>query len=215
MTNAPEPSVAGSPTYIHIDGQDIKVVAKMSLPRVVVFDNFLSLEECEGLINGVEHKIEQSTVVDETLNKAVAHSARTSSGSYYHRGQTELVARVEERIAKLLNWPVENGEGLQVLKYEVGQEYRPHNDYFSGASSSFMVSGGQRVGTFLMYLNTPARGGGTSFPDSGLEIAPQAGSALFFSYINADSSSKTLHAGTPVLEGEKWVATKWLRTGKF
>lgn len=215
MTNAPEPSVAGSPTYIHIDGQDIKVVAKMSLPRVVIFDNFLSLEECEELINGVEHKIEQSTVVDEILNKAVPHSARTSSGSYYYRGQTELVARVEERIAKLLNWPVESGEGLQVLKYEVGQEYRPHNDYFASTATTFKDHGGQRVGTFIMYLNTPTRGGGTSFPDSGFEITPQAGSALFFSYKNADASSKTLHAGTPVLEGEKWIATKWLRENRF
>jgi prolyl 4-hydroxylase len=212
MTNAPEPSVAGSPTYIHIDGQDIKVVAKMSLPRVVIFDNFLSLEECAELIDGVLDKIEPSTVVDETAQKSVPHPARTSSGSYYHRGQTELVARIEDRISKLLNWPVENGEGLQVLKYEIGQEYRPHNDYFGSVTP---VNGGQRVGTFIMYLNTPTAGGGTSFPDSGFEITPQAGSALFFSYKNADSSSKTLHAGLPVLEGEKWIATKWLRERRY
>ena len=66
-----------------------------------------------------------------------------------------------------------------------------------------------------MYLNTPKKGGGTSFPNSGLEVAAQAGSALFFSYKDADDSSMTLHAGTPVLAGEKWVATKWLRRSKF
>lgn len=215
MTEVPEPSVAGEPTYFHIDGRDIKVVAKMNCPRVVIFDNFLSYDECEELIRGVEHKVEPSTVVDEKADKAVPHPARTSSGSYYYRGQTELVARIESRIAQLLNWPVENGEGLQVLRYELGQEYRPHNDYFSAGTTSFMNNGGQRVGTFIMYLSTPTRGGGTSFPDSGFEITPQAGSALFFSYKNADPSSKSLHAGLPVLEGEKWIATKWLRQGKF
>jgi prolyl 4-hydroxylase len=212
MNSAPEPSVSGSPTYIRVDGQDIKIVAKMSLPRVVIFDNFLSFAECEELINGVEDKIEQSTVVDETAKKSVPHPSRTSSGAFYHRGQTETVARIEQRIAKLLNWPIENGEGLQVLKYEIGQEYRPHNDYFGSMANEY---GSQRVGTFIMYLNTPTRGGGTTFPDSGFEITPQAGSALFFSYKNADASSKTLHAGTPVLEGEKWVATKWLRNSRY
>ena len=122
---------------------------------------------------------------------------------------------IEQLIAKLLNWPIENGEGLQVLKYGVGQEYRPHNDYFSSATTTYMDHGGQRVGTFIMYLNTPKRGGSTVFLDSGLEVTPQAGSALFFSYGSADATSKTLHAGTPVLEGEKWIATKWLRRGRF
>jgi len=214
MTSVPEPSVAGSPSYLHIDGQDIKVVAKMNLPRVVVFDNFLSYEECEGLISGIEHKVLQSTVVDDKTGTSIQHEARTSSGSYYNRGQTELVDRIENRIARLLNWPVEFGEGMQVLKYEVGQQYKPHNDYFT-TSSGGHLDGGQRIGTFLMYLNTPKNGGGTSFPNSGLEIAAQAGSALFFSYKDADDTSMTLHAGTPVLAGEKWVATKWLRRSKF
>ena len=66
-----------------------------------------------------------------------------------------------------------------------------------------------------MYLNTPARGGGTVFPDAGLEIAPTRGHAVFFSYDRPHPASRTLHGGAPVTEGEKWVATKWLREGEF
>ncbi|MFY7983000.1 MAG: 2OG-Fe(II) oxygenase, partial [Burkholderiaceae bacterium] len=75
--------------------------------------------------------------------------------------------------------------------------------------------GGQRVATLVMYLNTPTRGGGTTFPDVGLEVAPIKGNAVFFSYDRPHPLTKTLHAGAPVEDGEKWVATKWLREGVF
>ena len=66
-----------------------------------------------------------------------------------------------------------------------------------------------------MYLNTPTRGGGTVFPDVGLNVAPIQGNAVFFSYDRPEAATRTLHGGAPVIEGEKWVATKWLRTGVF
>jgi prolyl 4-hydroxylase len=75
--------------------------------------------------------------------------------------------------------------------------------------------GGPRVGTLLMYLNTPVKGGSTTFPDVGFEVAPVKGNAVFFSYDCAHPSTCTRHAGAPVIEGEKWVATKWLRSEVF
>jgi prolyl 4-hydroxylase len=75
--------------------------------------------------------------------------------------------------------------------------------------------GGQRVGTLVMYLNTPEGGGATTFPEVGLEVAPVRGNAVFFSYTRAHPGTKTLHGGAPVLAGEKWVATKWLREREF
>jgi prolyl 4-hydroxylase len=71
------------------------------------------------------------------------------------------------------------------------------------------------VGTLVMYLNSPTKGGGTTFPDVHLEVAPRRGSGVFFSYDKPHPSTKTLHGGAPVIEGEKWVATKWLREGEF
>jgi len=71
------------------------------------------------------------------------------------------------------------------------------------------------VGTLVMYLREPAKGGATVFPDVGLEVAPKRGTGVFFSYDRPDPATRTLHGGAPVLEGEKWVATKWLREREF
>jgi hypothetical protein len=128
------------------------------------------------------------------------------------------ITRIEQRIATLLRWPVSHGEGIQVLRYRPGAEYLPHFDYFDPVhpgSMPVLARGGQRVGTLVMYLSAPVRGGATTFPAVGLEVAPVPGSAVFFSYDRPDASTGTLHGGAPVLEGEKWVATKWLREGEF
>ena len=180
-------------------------------PQIVLLSDFLTPEECDQLIGGIKDKIEASRVVEEGTGKFIPHAGRTSSGSYYDRGQTKFVSDIEKKISELLGWPVENGEGMQVLNYQIGQEYRPHFDYFPNKGEEFT----HRVGTFLMYLNTPEEGGGTSFPDLGIEVPAKRGSALFFSFDNPDSQSKTLHAGLPVIKGEKWVATKWLRKAKY
>jgi prolyl 4-hydroxylase len=67
----------------------------------------------------------------------------------------------------------------------------------------------------VMYLNTPTDGGATTFPDVGLDVMPVRGNAVYFSYDRAHPCTGTLHGGAPVLAGEKWVATKWLRQGVF
>jgi prolyl 4-hydroxylase len=117
-----------------------------------------------------------------------------------------------------VQWPVERGEGLQILRYRPGAQYQPHHDYFDPArpgTPRILERGGQRVGTVVMYLNTPERGGATTFPDAGLSVGPTRGSAVFFSYDRPHPATRTLHGGAPVLAGEKWVATKWLREGTF
>jgi prolyl 4-hydroxylase len=75
--------------------------------------------------------------------------------------------------------------------------------------------GGQRVGTLIIYLRSPAKGGATVFPDAGLEVGPVKGHAVFFSYDRPEPATGTLHGGAPVVDGEKWVATKWLREGAY
>ena len=129
-----------------------------------------------------------------------------------------MVAAIEARIARLLGWPLENGEGLQVLRYGPGAEYKPHYDYFDPAepgTASILARGGQRVATLIMYLQEPDQGGATVFPDLRLQVVPRRGSAVFFSYSQAHPCSQSLHGGMPVLAGEKWIATKWLREDEF
>src|SRR5690606_16453780 len=125
-----------------------------------------------------------------------------------------LCATIEARIARLLDWPLDNGEGLQVLSYPPGARYRPHYDYFDPAEPGtgvLLEQGGQRDATVVTYLNTPERGGATVLPEAHLEVAAVKGNAVFFSYDRPHPMTRTLHGGAPVLAGEKWIATKWLR----
>lgn len=214
----PEPSLQGKPSLICIGEREISVVAALQRPRVVVFAHLLADEECQALIELARPRLSRSQTVDHATGGSEVHAARTSEGMFFSRGETPLIERIEQRIAALLNWPVERGEGLQVLRYGPGAEYRPHHDYFDPAqpgTAAVLTRGGQRLATLVMYLNTPEQGGATTFPEAGLEVAAVRGHAVFFSYPHPDPASGTLHGGAPVLAGEKWVATKWLRQGVF
>ncbi len=214
----PDARVADSPSKLRVLDRDVTVLANMKLPRVLVFGNFLSDQECDQLIALAGPRMARSETVDNVTGGSEVNVARTSRGMFFERTETDLIARIERRIAALLDWPLENGEGLQVLHYKPGAEYKPHYDYFDPVhpgSAPILKRGGQRVGTVLMYLNTPTKGGGTTFPDVGFEVAPIKGNAVFFSYDRAHVNTKSLHGGAPVIEGEKWVATKWLREREF
>lgn len=211
----PTPTAA---TLLHAGGREARVLISMTRPRMVLFGGLLSDEECDALIALARPRLARSETVDNATGDSEVNAARTSDGMFFGRGETPLIAAVEQRIAELVGWPVERGEGLQVLRYRPGAEYRPHQDYFDPAhpgTPRILERGGQRVGTVVMYLNTPEGGGATTFPDVGLEVMPVRGNALFFSYERAHPSSCTLHGGAPVTAGEKWVATKWLRERRF
>ncbi len=214
----PEPALAGSPSRLSAGDRTVTVLLAMQQPRVVVFGGLLSDDECDALVAAAAPRMLRSeTVVNETGGNEI-NASRTSRGMFFGRAETPLCERIETRIAALLNWPVVNGEGLQVLHYQPGAEYKPHHDYFDPAQpgmAAVLARGGQRVGTLVIYLSTPERGGATTFPDVALEVAPIKGNAVFFSYDRAHVSSRTLHGGAPVLAGEKWVATKWLREREF
>ena len=214
----PEPNLAGQPAVIHALDRDVQVLSSLRLPRVVVFGALLSHEECDGLVALSRTRLARSETVDNQTGGSEVNAARTSDGMFFERGEFALIDTIERRLAALLNWPLDHGEGLQVLRYRSGAEYRPHHDYFDPAqpgAASILARGGQRVATLIMYLSSPERGGGTVFPDAGLEVAPIKGNAVFFSYDRPHQATRTLHGGAPVLAGEKWVATKWLREGVF
>ncbi|KAL0424903.1 UNVERIFIED_CONTAM: putative prolyl 4-hydroxylase 10 [Sesamum radiatum] len=199
-------------------------------PRAFVFHNFLSKEECEYLISIASPHMEKSTVVDSETGKSKDSRVRTSSGTFLARGRDKIVQRIEKRIADFTFLPVEHGEGLQILHYEVGQKYEPHYDYFLDEFNT--QNGGQRVATVLMYLSDVEEGGETVFPAAkgnfssvpwwnelsecgkgGLSVKPKMGDALLFWSMKPDATldPSSLHGGCPVIKGNKWSSTKWIR----
>lgn len=214
----PEPLQQESALYLDAGDRQVHVVATVTRPRIVVLGNLLSDDECDALIQAARPRLSRSLTVETRTGGEEINDDRTSRGMFFTQGESELVARIEARIARLVHWPVQNGEGLQVLHYPPGAEYKPHYDYFDPAepgTPTILQRGGQRVATVVMYLSEPAQGGGTVFPDVPLEVAPKRGHAVFFSYERPHPSTRTLHGGAPVLAGEKWIATKWLREREF
>lgn len=214
----PEPDLLQDPCSIDVGDRRVQVLVSLLNPRIVVFANLLSDEECDAIIADARPRMARSLTVATQSGGEEINDDRTSNGMFFQRGETEVVQRLEQRIARLVRWPLENGEGLQVLHYGPGAEYKPHHDYFAPhepGTSTIVKRGGQRVATLVIYLNEPECGGGTVFPEVPLQVVPRRGNAVFFSYERPDPSTRTLHGGAPVRVGEKWIATKWLREREF
>ncbi|OWM74941.1 hypothetical protein CDL15_Pgr021292 [Punica granatum] len=203
-------------------------------PRAFVYHNFLSKEECEYLINLAKPHMVKSTVVDSATGKSKDSRVRTSSGTFLKRGRDKIIRDIEKRIADFTFIPVEHGEGLQILHYEVGQKYEPHFDYFLDEFNT--KNGGQRIATLLMYLSDVEEGGETVFPAAsgnfssrsgwdelsecakqGLSVRPKMGDALLFWSMRPDATldPTSLHGGCPVIRGNKWSSTKWMHLEEY
>ncbi|MFC5436341.1 2OG-Fe(II) oxygenase [Rhodanobacter umsongensis] len=196
---------------VSIGGQAIGVLLSVDAPVIRVLDGMLAGAECDELIELARPQLQRALTVDSDGGQQVDHR-RTSEGMFFGLNELPLVGRIEQRLADLLGVPVDHGEGLQILHYLPGQAYEPHYDWFDPEQPGFAAitaAGGQRIASVVMYLNTPALGGGTAFPEIGLTVTARRGSAVYFAYEGGDRSS--LHAGLPVQRGEKWIATKWLR----
>nr|WP_315596390.1 2OG-Fe(II) oxygenase [uncultured Cupriavidus sp.] len=214
-----EPTVAAAASGTNVcrhEGREIPILFSLEAPRIQLLQNLLDGTECDALVSLARDRLQRSPVVNPDTGDENLIDARTSMGAMFQVGEHALIQRIEARIAAVTGFPVDHGEGLQILNYKPGGEYQPHFDFFNpqrpGEARQLRV-GGQRVATLVIYLNSPPAGGATAFPRLGLEVAPVKGNAVFFSYKLPDGSldERTLHAGLPVQSGEKWIATKWLR----
>lgn len=198
-----------------IEGHTVKKRMTLSSLNCVIFDHVLTDEECEYIKTQSASKMQRSAVVGKNFSN-VETRIRSSSGTFFNRGADDVIARIERRVATLTGTKVENGEGLQILHYAYAQEYQPHFDFFEPQTETEyqMIAGtGNRMGTMIFYLNEPEEGGSTYFPQMKLSVHPNKGSALWFTYLGADQvpDRRSEHAGLPVIKGEKWIATKWIR----
>lgn len=186
--------------------------------RTIIIDNFVTDGECDYLITLAETKVKRSLVVS-SLGEEVEDDWRTSSHTFLEKAQDGIVREIEMRMSKIAGKPEENGEGLQILKYKVGEEYKPHYDFFDPAvigNAEILKRGGQRETTILLYLNNPEEGGETELPGLNLVVKPQKGKLfLFDNTTDGKIDYNSLHSSIPVKKGVKWVATKWFRENEF
>ena len=188
-------------------------------------------------------RLTPSTVVD--LNgKDKNENERTSKGAFIREMDDLVMRMIEERIAMWTKLPAENGEHFYLLHYDRGDEYKPHFDAFDPDTPeatnftglfSFLLtkpklsfqqratwttgwgSAGPRIATVLLHLRAPTAGGETEFPIANVSVPIRRGDAtLFWTYSpEMKWDPLSLHAGKPVIEGEKVIATKWIRQDKI
>ena len=111
-------------------------------------------------------------------------------------------------------------EPPQILHYAPGQELKAHFDFLRGNSHAGYGRDGQyhgdRVVTFLLYLNDGYEGGETDFPRAKLRYKGRKGDALFFANLRSgEPDPASLHCGTPILQGEKWLFSQWIHDRPF
>lgn len=178
-----------------------------SAPAVWAFDGLFSSAECAYLAGAAQPLLEPSVIVDPSSGQLRPHPIRTSDGAAFPWVLEDLViSALNRRIAAASSTDVRCGEPLQVLRYRPGQEYRPHLD-------ALPTSDNQRVLTMLVYLNEGYHGGETLFTRTGLKFAGRTGDGLLFR--NGEPGGvpdeNAEHAGLPVVEGEKLLASRWIR----
>ncbi|UUZ86442.1 2OG-Fe(II) oxygenase [Paenibacillus sp. P26] len=191
---------------IKTDDRDIPIIARFEEPLIVILGNVLSHEECDELIRLSKDRMKRSKIgASREVNEI-----RTSSSMFFEDGEYDIVDRIEQRISQIMGIPAEHGEGLQILNYKPGQEYKAHYDYFSVGGQA---GGNSRISTLVIYLNDVERGGETFFPKLQFSVCPHKGMAVYFEYFYQDNrlNELTLHGGAPVIRGEKWAATQWMR----
>jgi len=188
-------------------------VTDAQVPGVQVYYqlDFLDAAQCAMLVAMIDANRRPSSL----LSDKAGPDFRTSESCDMDRFSPQ-VQPIDEAIAELLGIPAENGETLQGQRYAPGQHFRAHHDYFHESESywqQMQASGGQRTWTAMIYLNDVEDGGATWFPQAGFKIAPRRGLLLAWNNMNPDGTpnERTLHEGTDVVEGTKYIVTKWFR----
>jgi prolyl 4-hydroxylase len=186
-------------------------------PRIAAIRGFLSAPICDWLIRlGTPH-LRAAEVFDGTSGEEIAYVGRTNRCAELLLARTDLVlAFVRSRIAALANVAIQSLEPSQILHYQVGQEFRQHHDFLDvsvPALAREVAERGQRALTVLVYLNEGYAGGETAFPHLGRSFKGRKGDALVFWNVGEDGApdARTLHAGTPPTQGEKWLFSQWIR----
>lgn len=190
-------------------------------PRIAVCRRFATREECAHLINKVSAAMRPAAEYRRGNSANETAELESFSGRGHPIGalHTDSVTRMlEHRVSAMAQWPMEKLEPCSIICYRPGEEYRPHVDFFSDdqvrANERLRRDfGGQRIATFLLYLKAPSAGGETSYLGPGVDVAGDEGMGVIHYNVTGDGAQDpaSVHAGRPVIEGEKWLWRSTLR----
>jgi hypothetical protein len=190
-------------------------------PLIRTLPNVVHPLVLDAVINLAAPLVQRSKIIDARTGEARVDPMRNSSHITLGPRQHDHVLEVLERcISSISGVPTLNGEFLQILRYRLGEEFRPHVDYFNesaGGAYQSLADGGQRAQTVLMYLNDGYQGGSTCFPKLQIDIKGRRGDMLHFHNLQANGlgHKNSLHAGMPVTAGEKWLLSQWIRSETY
>lgn len=179
---------------------------------VYTLENFMSPQECERTIALIGHHLQPSKLSHVTDDKAF----RTSQTAELCHLRSPVALKLDTKICKTLGIRTQYSEGVQAQRYDAGQQFKPHWDYYPPGSEIYQRYAGvrgNRTWTFMVYLNEGMQGGGTRFTELGLTFQPKLGMALLWNNLKPDGSPNpaTMHCGEPVISGNKIIITKWFR----
>ena len=180
----------------------------MNVP--VIINDFITHDDCQYLINTYKDNLQKSRIVNSSTGLHEVHLSRTSS-TFFLPDKDNIVNSIKQKASEYLNIPINHVEGLQLLRYEKGEKYTYHHDYFKGENIK-----NQRVHTIIVYLNDLdiSDGGATSFFHHSLKIQPKEGTAVWFR--NMDDNNNlivtSLHSGEEILTSAiKYAINIWTR----
>lgn len=194
------------------------LVQHAEAPRIYTVESFLPKRVCEWLIESRRGKTHPAYVYDAETGGTKLDPVRTNSVSELHTLEPDLPLQLTRmRIAQALGMPLANLEPPHVLRYRPGEEYRAHYDILLPHEAEMyagqVAAMGQRAATLLIYLNDGYEGGETNFPHLDWRFKGKTGDALIFWNLSAggEIERNSLHAGLPLVKGEKWMLSHWIR----
>ena len=207
--------------YLYINNTiNLSAIDRCSLKydrdRIYEFNNLLTKDECDQIIEIAKPKISKSAV----LSKEQFHPGRTSSHVFLPPNNS-LLQKIDNIVYSYLEIPIENYEKLQVVNYKSTEKYDAHYDACDPSEeicqNDIKTRGGLRYASFIFYLNVNFTGGETNFPKRNIKTIPKTGKAVLFFNLNDNNTNrrdKSFHAGLPQTTGEKWMCNKWIRMNK-
>jgi prolyl 4-hydroxylase len=180
---------------------------------IFVVRDFLSAKECEAMVR----LIDADRIPSQLLAPTEDPDFRTSESCNLDP-TNPAVRQIEGKVIELMGIDPRQGETIQGQRYAVGQQFKPHHDFFYEGEAyweQMVATGGQRTWTAMAFLNAPEEGGHTFFPEANIKVKPRAGNLLVWNNLDANGhpNPASLHTGMPVLAGTKYVLTKWFREG--